>query len=48
MSVVIDMTPVKPMDGADVKKWNSKRWGLLYFFVIITYISINFANLLYL
>jgi hypothetical protein len=48
MSVVIDMTPVNPMDGADVKKWNGKKWAFLYIIVIITYISINFANLLYL
>ena len=48
MSIVIDMTPVNPMDGADVKKWNGKKWAVLYIFVLITYISINFANLLYL
>ncbi|MBU0497925.1 MAG: hypothetical protein KKG04_08245, partial [Candidatus Thermoplasmatota archaeon] len=48
MSVVIDMTPVNPMDGADVKRWNARRWALLYILVIITYISVNFANLLYL
>ncbi len=48
MSVVIDMTPVKPMDGADVKRWNARRWALLYILVILTYISVNFANLLYL
>ena len=43
MSVVIDMTPVEPMDGVDVKIWNKRKWATFYIIVIISYIIMNFS-----
>jgi len=46
MAVFIDMTPIEPMDGYDVKKYNLKRWILLYIPVFIIYIIIMFQTIL--
>lgn len=42
MMLMIDMTPLKPMDGASIKKWNMKRWLVLYSIITIAYIIMNF------
>lgn len=43
MSVFIDMTPIDPMDGYEVKAWNFNKWLLLYIFVACSYIIMNFT-----
>jgi Zn-dependent protease len=46
MAVFIDMTPIQPMDGYEIKKHNMKRWIALYIPVFIVYIIIMFSTLL--
>ena len=43
MSIVIDMTPIEPMDGYDVRFWNKRKWLGFYIIVIISYIFMNFT-----
>lgn len=43
MSIVIDMTPVEPMDGVDVRIWNKRKWLGFYILVIVSYIIMNFS-----
>ncbi|MDG6229219.1 MAG: LamG domain-containing protein [Candidatus Thermoplasmatota archaeon] len=43
MSVFIDMTPIEPMDGYEVKNWNFNKWLLLYILVACSYIIMNFT-----
>ncbi len=43
MSVFIDMTPVEPMDGHDVKSWNFNIWLLFYILVACSYLIMNFT-----
>lgn len=40
--LIIDMAPLKPMDGAIVKKWNMNKWLILYMFICVSYIIMNF------
>ncbi|MDG6218947.1 MAG: hypothetical protein QCI00_05865, partial [Candidatus Thermoplasmatota archaeon] len=42
MSVFIDMTPIDPMDGYEVRIWNFKVWLCLYLFVACSYLIMNF------
>ena len=44
MSLFIDMTPIKPLDGYEVKQWNKRKWLLLYIFVFISYFIIMFST----
>lgn len=46
MNLFIDMTPIKPMDGYEVKQWNKRKWILLYIFVFISYFIIMFSTLI--
>ena len=46
MAVFIDMTPIQPMDGYEIKKHNMKRWIALYIPVFIVYLVIMFSTLL--
>jgi hypothetical protein len=46
MAVFIDMTPIEPMDGYEVKKHNMKRWITLYIPVFIVYFIIMFSTLI--
>ena len=46
MALFIDMTPIHPMDGYEVKKNYTKKWVLLYIPVFIIYITIMFSTLL--
>jgi hypothetical protein len=46
MAVFIDMTPIEPMDGYEVKKHNVKKWVALYIPVFIVYIIIMFSTLI--
>lgn len=46
MAVFIDMTPIEPMDGYEVKKYNLKKWIALYIPVFIFYVIIMFSTLL--
>ncbi len=46
MAVFIDMTPIEPMDGYEVKKHNMKRWIALYIPVFIVYFIIMFSTLI--
>ncbi len=46
MSLFIDMTPIKPLDGYDVKRWNKRKWLLLYIFVFLSYFIIMFSTFL--
>lgn len=43
MSLFIDMTPVEPMDGKDVKLWNKAKWTGFYIIVIVSYLIMNFS-----
>ena len=43
MGLFIDMAPIKPMDGYDVKKWNFGIWLFFYIIVIISYLIMNFT-----
>ena len=43
MSVFIDMTPLDPMDGYDVKFWNFNAWLLFYILVACSYLIMNFT-----
>lgn len=45
MAIFIDMTPIEPMDGYEVKKHNVKKWVALYIPVFIAYIIIMFSTL---
>ncbi len=42
MMIMIDMTPIKPLDGALIRKWNPMYWLGLYSVVTISYIIMNF------
>ena len=46
MSLFVDMTPIKPLDGYEVKQWNKRKWLLLYIFVFISYFIIMFSTFL--
>jgi hypothetical protein len=46
MAVFIDMTPIEPMDGYEVKKYHLKKWIALYIPVFIFYVIIMFSTLL--
>jgi len=43
MSVFIDMTPIEPMDGHDVKTWNFNIWLLFYILIACSYLIMNFT-----
>jgi len=43
MSLFIDMTPLEPLDGKDVKEWNKRRWAMFYILVIFSYLIMNFS-----
>lgn len=43
MSIFIDMTPIDPMNGYDVKSWNFNRWLLLYILIACSYLIMNFT-----
>jgi len=45
MAVFIDMTPIKPMDGYEVKKHAFKKWIALYIPVFVVYLVIMFSTL---
>ena len=45
MMLVIDLFPLPPMDGSDIRKWSFKKWFTLYIIVIFFYISVNFTFL---
>ncbi len=44
MTLTIDMTPLKPMDGDIIRKWNAKNWFLLYFIILVSYVFMIFIN----
>jgi len=46
MEIFIEMFPLQPMDGHDVKKWNPLVWGVFYVFVVLIYIVVNFTMFL--
>lgn len=46
MALFIDMTPIHPMDGYEVKKNDTKRWVALYIPVFIMYVIIMFSTLI--
>lgn len=43
MIVFIEMFPMNPMPGNDMKDWNFPVWLISYIIVIITYILLNFS-----
>ena len=43
MSLFIDMTPLEPLDGKDVKIWNKTKWAIFYVIVIFSYLIMNFS-----
>lgn len=45
MMLFIDLFPLSPMDGHDIKKWNFPIWLIFYSIIIISYICINFTFL---
>ncbi|MCD6236772.1 MAG: hypothetical protein J7K13_02315 [Thermoplasmata archaeon] len=46
MMLVIDLFPLSPMDGSDIKKWSFRKWMALYVVVVFTYVSVNFTFLI--
>jgi hypothetical protein len=42
MTLTIDMTPLKPMDGDIIRKWNTKKFMILYIIIIISYVIMIF------
>ncbi|HYD04020.1 MAG TPA: hypothetical protein VEC16_07025 [Alphaproteobacteria bacterium] len=44
MSTFIDMFPMSPMGGADVRKWNFPVWLVMYIVIIACYIFMNFTS----
>jgi hypothetical protein len=42
LNLFIDMFPLKPMDGYEVRKWNIFLWLGLYIVVFITYVVVYF------
>jgi hypothetical protein len=42
MTVMIDMTPIKPMDGDIIRKWNTKYWLILYSIIGVSYLIMIF------
>ena len=44
MIVFIELFPLPPMAGSDIKKWKGAVWGIFYLVVIISYIFMNFTN----
>jgi len=45
MTIMIDMTPLSPMDGANIRKWNLKYYLVLYAAIIVSYIFMLFAGM---
>jgi hypothetical protein len=43
MSLFIDMTPIKPLDGYEVFRWKKRKWISLYILVFISYFIIIFS-----
>ncbi len=46
MALFIEMFPLNPMDGHDVRKWNPVAWGVFYVLVVLVYIVVNFTMFL--
>lgn len=46
MEIFIEMFPLPPMDGHDVRKWSPVVWGVFYVFVVLIYIVVNFTMFL--
>jgi len=42
MTLTIDMTPLKPMDGNIIRKWNANKWMLLYSIILVSYVFMIF------
>jgi len=42
MTLTIDMTPLKPMDGEIIRKWNMAKWMLLYVLILASYVLMIF------
>jgi len=42
MTLTIDMTPLKPLDGAIIRKWNTKKFMVLYIIILVSYIFMIF------
>jgi concanavalin A-like lectin/glucanase superfamily protein len=42
MTLTIDMTPLKPMDGDIIRKWNAKKWMSLYLIILVSYVFMIF------
>ncbi len=45
MTLMIDMTPIKPMDGDIIRKWNVRYFIPIYAIVIVSYIVLLFITL---
>ena len=43
MIVFIEMFPMSPMPGEDIKKWNFTVWLISYIVIILAYIGLNFS-----
>ena len=43
MIVFIEMFPMSPMPGADIKEWSFPVWLISYIVVIVSYIFLNFS-----
>ena len=42
MTLTIDMTPLKPMDGDIIRKWNTKKFMVLYLIILFSYVFMIF------
>jgi len=42
MTLTIDMTPLKPMDGDIIRKWNTKKFMMLYVIILVSYVFMIF------
>ncbi len=42
LNLFIDLFPLNPMDGYEIRHYNFSYWGILYLCVLITYITVYF------
>jgi len=42
MTLTIEMTPIKPMDGAIIRTWNIKKWISFYIIIVASYVLMLF------
>jgi Mn2+/Fe2+ NRAMP family transporter len=44
LAAFIDMFPMNPMGGNDMRKWNFKLWMFMYIIIIVCYVFMSFTQ----